>query len=643
MKKLLFLALCILTVQFASAEGEQKVKSKVTAATVFLNGAQVTRTANINISKGRSKIIFTGISNKLNKGSINVSSDGDFTIVSVMHQLNYLEANKSDAQIESLDKQAQDLNDKINVANQMLIVYNEEESLLAVNKNLKGSQNGLKISELQAAADFYRSRLTEIKMKKLDLSKEIYDYRKELVKIASQLRELNAKQQKSTSEITVEVNATKNVKSDFKISYLVSSAGWYPNYDLRVKSVNSPISMTYKANVFQLSGEDWSNVKLTLSSGNPYLRSTRPILQPWRLNYYANSYAYKKSERYQQRQNAAVPAPSGYTGALRGYITDAGTGEPLIGANVIIEGTRNGASTDIDGFYKINVPAGVSAQYIQVSYLGYNTSRIPINNSVTNAALSEDATQLEQVAISSERKKMSSVFKKKEKDSRKRKEAARARRPVTNPVKIQQSQKATTVEFQIELPYTIPSNGQQYTVDIKQENLPTEYEYYAAPKLDLSAYLTARVPNWEDYNLLDGEVNLYFEGTYLGKTVLNVKNVQDTLEISLGRDKDIVIERNKQKEFNRRQFIGSNQISTRTWDIIVRNKKKTDIKIVIQDQIPVASVKDIKVTLKEKSKATVEATTGILTWELDIKASKKEELLFKYEVKFPKSQRLNLE
>lgn len=638
MKKLLFLALCIFTVQFSYAESEQKVKSKVTAATVFLNGAQVTRTASVNIPKGRSKVVFTGISNKITKGSINVSSDGDFTIVSVMHQLNYLEAKKMDSEIEALDKQAQVLNDKINIANQMLLVYQEEESLLATNKNLKGSQNGLKISELKAAADFYRQRLTEIKMKKLDLTKEIVNDKEALLKIANQLRELNIKQQKATSEITVEVNALNALKSDFKVSYLVSSAGWYPNYDLRVKNVNSPMGLTYKANVFQLSGEDWSNVKLTLSSGNPYQRSVRPILQPWRLNYYANNYAYyNKSERYQQSQNAAVPTPGGYTGTLRGYITDASTGEALIGATVLIKGTSYGTTTDLDGFYQINVPSNINAQYIQVSYTGYSLQDVAINNSVANVALQEGMDLDEVVVIGyGTKRKLSSMFKRKQKERSKKQEAQRARRPVTNPVKVQQSQKATTVEFEIELPYTIPSNGKQYAVDIKTADMPTEYEYYTAPKLDLAAYLTARVPNWEDYNLLDGEVNLYFEGTYLGKTVLNVKNVKDTLEISLGRDKDIVIERNKQKEYNRRQFIGSSQISTRAWDIIVRNKKKEDIKLVVQDQIPVSSVKDIKVELKERSKAIYEEKTGILTWELDLKTNTKKDLMFKYQVKYPK-------
>jgi hypothetical protein len=648
MKKLLMLLVALSTFQMAYAiEGnEQKAASKVTKATVFLNGAQVTRTASVNIPKGRSQVKFTGITSKLNKSSVKVSSDGDFTIVSVMHQLNYLEAKKSNTKIDVLDTQADVINDKMQVANEMLAVYREEESLLATNKNLKGSQANLSVAEIRAAADFYRERYTEIKLKKLDLAKEIKSYRKELVVIANQLRELNAQQQKATSEVIVEVNTSKATKANFDISYLVSSAGWYPNYDIRVKNVTSPISLTYKANVFQLSGEDWSNIKLTLSSGNPYQRSVRPILQPWKLNFqYNQPTAYKYQS--QQRQSAAPSSGAGYTGTVRGYITDASTGEALIGATVRVVGASIGASTDIDGFYQINIPAGVNASNLQVSYIGYNSNEMPINNSVVNVQLSEGATLDEVVVVGygKQQKKLSQMFKKDRKRKQEQKAKAKSRRVATNPVQIQKTEKSTTVEFAIELPYSIPTNGKQYAVDIKEESVASDYEYYAAPKLDLSAYLTARIPNWDEYDLLNGEVNLYFEGTYLGKSVLDVNNTKDTMEISLGRDKDIIIERKAQKEYNRRQFIGTKQVATRAWNIKVRNKKKEKIKLVIQDQIPVSSTSEIEVTLKSSKgkKPDLTPSTGILTWELDLKPSAKETLYFKYEVKYPKKNTLSLE
>ena len=646
MKKLFILFIGLFVVQLSFAQNEIELKSKVTSATVFLNGAQITRQAKeVTIPKGRSKLKFVGLTNKVNKSSLTVSSDGDFTIVSVMHQINYLEEKVATKEISDLDAQADDLNEKIVIASEMLSVYSSEESLLATNKNLKGSQTGLKVSELQAAADFYRSRLTEINIKKHALNKEIQAHKEELVKIANQLRELNAKQNKSTSEVIVEVNSKKNLKTEFDIIYLVSSAGWFPNYDIRVKNVSSPVALTYKANVFQLTGEEWDNIKLTLSTGNPYERSTKPVLQPWRLYFYNTPMAYKNTG-YRNQQSAVPATGSGYSGVVRGYIRDE-YGASLIGASVYVVGTSYGAVTNVDGYYQINVPAGTNAQSLQISYIGYTTTTVPINNSVVNASLSEDNLSLDEVVVVGYGTEKRKAKNKLSKSIRRREDGSRISGRVsgvaTQPLAVQRTQKATTTEFEIELPYSIPNNGKQYAVDIKEEELKADYEYYAAPKLDLSAYLTARIPDWEDYNLINGEVNLYFEGTYLGKTVLDVNNVSDTLDISLGKDKNIVIERTKLKEYNRKKLIGSQQIATRGWTIDVRNKKKESINLVIQDQIPLSTTKDIEVELKEKSRAEVNDQTGILTWKLDMKTNSKKELIFKYEVKYPKNQRLQLE
>ena len=117
------------------------------------------------------------------------------------------------------------------------------------------------------------------------------------------------------------------------------------------------------------------------------------------------------------------------------------------------------------------------------------------------------------------------------------------------PLSIKEEQKPTTTSFDIELLYSIPTNGKEYQVDIKEVNLTATYKYACAPKMDNDAFLTAEVLDWEKYNLLEGEANLYLEGTYLGKSLLKTNSTDDTLRISLGRDKNVVIKRIKLKEF----------------------------------------------------------------------------------------------
>ena len=113
--------------------------------------------------------------------------------------------------------------------------------------------------------------------------------------------------------------------------------------------------------------------------------------------------------------------------------------------------------------------------------------------------------------------------------------------------KVQENTLAT--EFEIALPYTIPSDGKAQLVDVQKFDVNTIYTYSAAPKLDRDAFLTARLIDWEKFNLISGKANVYFEGAFVGETYLNANNTKDTLVVSLGRDKKIVIEREQIKDF----------------------------------------------------------------------------------------------
>jgi uncharacterized protein (TIGR02231 family) len=201
----------------------------------------------------------------------------------------------------------------------------------------------------------------------------------------------------------------------------------------------------------------------------------------------------------------------------------------------------------------------------------------------------------------------------------------------------------TTIEFEVEKPYSVKSNGDKLTVDLKQYEIETIYEYYAAPKVEKDAFLMARIINWDQYNLLQGEANLYFEDAYVGRTILDGTSLEDTLSISLGRDKSIVITRTKVETFSKRRTIGSNKVETREFEIVARNKKSQPIKLMIYDQIPVSPRSEIVITAGELSRGKLNAITGIVTWELNLKPQEQAKIKLGYEVKYPKNEKLVIE
>ena len=192
--------------------------------------------------------------------------------------------------------------------------------------------------------------------------------------------------------------------------------------------------------------------------------------------------------------------------------------------------------------------------------------------------------------------------------------------------------------FDIDLPYTIPSDGQQHLVAIKKYELPATYRYYAVPKLDKDAFLQAEITNWEDLNLLPGQTNIFYEGTYVGQGNIDVRNVKDTMTISLGRDKKIVVKRERDIKLRSVKTIGTNIRETFAYSITIRNTRKESINLIVQDQQPVSNDKDIIIEDKETGGSEYDETTGMMKWSVPLNANESKSLTFGYTIKYPKGK-----
>lgn len=209
------------------------------------------------------------------------------------------------------------------------------------------------------------------------------------------------------------------------------------------------------------------------------------------------------------------------------------------------------------------------------------------------------------------------------------------------PVAIQQQ--ATTVEYTIATPFTIPSDANPRTIGVQEHAISASYKHYATPKLDKDAFLYARTTGWENLSLLSGDANVFFEGTYVGKSYLELGVPQDTLDISLGRDKGVVVERVKRKTDNSKALIGGSRTHTIAWDLTVRNTKGTAVDLEIRDQYPLSPQSEVEVKLIDKGAATVDPHKGLLTWNLSVAPKETKKLGFSYTVKHPKDLQLSLE
>lgn len=202
------------------------------------------------------------------------------------------------------------------------------------------------------------------------------------------------------------------------------------------------------------------------------------------------------------------------------------------------------------------------------------------------------------------------------------------------------SETAINTEFIVNTPYSIPSDNAPHSVDLNILSLPAEYIYQAVPKLEKDVFVTARVAANDLVNNLQGEANVYFDGTFTGKTYIN-STAEDTLTLSLGRDKRIQIERKKLREFSSKSFFGGTKTENNTWEVTIRNTRKEPIKILLEDQIPVSTDKEIEVKLTDAGNATLEDASGKLKWIFNMAAEQSQTAKFSFEVKYPKDKKIN--
>lgn len=676
MKKLLIAAFAVLLSLPGAMAADQTVKSKVETVTLFLRGAQVNRTAKVSIPVGRTKLLFKGLTPDMNNNSISIKLKDatDVKILSVNHRKDYLDELSKDPRVKQLSDTIELMEFQLEDMITELNLLNARERFVMSNYHVKGDQN-LDPVALVKVSEFYNKELATVRRSRVKQQRSYDKLNKLVIKYQNQLSALLGKQVENTSVVEVLVETVKKQSFGVTLSFVVNNAGWTPSYDVRASDITKPIEVAYKATMFQNTGIDWKGVKLTFSNDNPYKSKTLPTLNP----YYLRFISYAAVRR--ARSNPSAKTAQNYLNMnqhteVSGVVLDAETGEALEAAVVQVTGTSIGTFTDANGNFKLEVPN--NRKYLQVKYIGYKASSIYLDGTYKRILLESSGAQLSEVVIS----KKADVQRRRGDQEGYYKDSApaiadysyepsRAKRKAlgvtaskaklkrrgemydrnsnvsyfagTANLNVQQIVKPVSVELSLNELYNVKSSGKPMVIEMKTEQIKADFEYRSIPKLDEAAYLMAIIPDWTKYNFLEAEAHLYFEDTYVGKTVFDLASLSDTLTISLGEDKSIQIARKKEKEFSGRQFIGTHKVDKREFKIEVRNTKSAPIKLVLYDQVPLSNTQDIEVTVSEVSKAKHNKKTGQLTWNLDIKPGEKIEKKINYSVKYPKGRYINLE
>jgi uncharacterized protein (TIGR02231 family) len=506
------------------SQGQVKVDAENQHITVFLNRAQIEAGVKTTVQAGTSKMIIGNVATTADPNSIQIGGKGDVVIMGVKFKQNYL-GNKKRSVLEDSLKMAKTEFEVIDV---LVKVADNERNMLMANSNIKNEKDGATPEDLKEMLDFFRTKLTEIGTRQMQLVRQSRDLQDKINRFQQQLTSQGTNINQPAGEIELTLQAKAYSAVELNLTYIANNAGWSPVYDIRAKDVKSNIDLAYRANVYQNTGIDWKYVKLTLSTANPAEGGTKPEL-----------YA----------QNLSIFEP------------------------VLIQ-SKNVRTM------KFEAPQAMAMD------------AAPLNEVVTTASF------------------------------------------------VNTLQTTLAVNFDISLPYNIPSGGSAELVDIQNHSLSSSFKYYTVPKFDKDAFLTVIITDWEKYNLLPGTANVYFEGTFVGTTDISGVEAKDSLMISMGRDKKIISKRETIEEFKSRKNIGSNIRETFGYKITLRNTKNEPISIVMEDQLPISQDSRIEVELEDAIGADFNRETGKLTWKLTLLPLENKEILLKYNVKYPKGKNI---
>ena len=578
---ILLLGIASLPVQAQMGQPTEIKDARIDSVRLYLSGAEVFRSEELVLKPGRNHFVFTGLSSKLYPKSIRVAADvPSVKIRSVTSKTDFLTKREQDQRIRHLQDSTKMVREAIEDLNDEIGAYKEERNLLNANESFKGEDKTLSVEELEKLAEFYRRRHQAINKAMTKRNREIAELNRRLFDLKLMLKELNADQiPLAEAHLVVDSDRATKTKIDFR--YVVADAGWVALYDLEAADLSDPITLRYRANAYNNTGVDWDKINITLTTIDPLQSATQPRLDVWDITNFSAS-----SVDQQQVFNVN---------------------------NITIVNDLNPNYQSVDNFYNQNKRSLYDLKQRQQSQfqsilgkdwkegIDYETD---LYRAITNEELArgESSSGLVNVTF-----------------------------PDFN------------TDFPIDGTFSLPSDKKPYSLEIDAFKLDVTYKYYAVPRMDKDAFLIAQIVGWEDLNLVSGPVNIYNGAEYIGQSSLDIRNISDTLSVSLGRDKDVVVTRLKVKGKTRKQLLGTTMRESNAFNISVANHKGNAIDIQVMDQVPISNNKDVVIMIDELTEGKLVAATGMVTWDMRLESGATRTMDFGYTVKYPKGTKANLQ
>ena len=485
---------------------------------IYRSGAELTHTLSTVLSEGNVELAVDRVSTDIDPNSVQIHLPSTVTLLGFSYVSDYLAVHPKTPRQQQLEDslgRLAEAQDRVQLA-----ITNNDDLLGVLKKNqeLKGTQTGMNVADLQKLMDYYRTASGDLTGKQYDLKKRYARLGDDIARIKDQIQEEETQNTKAAGRLLLRLSVKTGGSYDFTLSYITTRAAWTPAYEIQVGDArDSSVKVVYKANISQTTGLDWKQVKVALSTSVPGNWSQAPEMNPWFV-------------AFQQKQETLEGRVAGVTvsQAPLNDVVVSGLDYKAKEANTPIR-IRGDASKVQPPMYIVDGQVWTESSFHMIKATDIATVNVVHGDEATSLYGSNASGGAVVITLKKDLADYTGV----------------------------DQQRLNTV-YNIDLPYDLPSTGKDQTASLQVMRVKALFSYFAVPKLSDDVYLLADIPDWGKLNLLPGQANIVLDGTYVGLTSIDPSSTRDTLHLTVGKDKRITLQRRKLSDFSSEKFLNAN-------------------------------------------------------------------------------------
>jgi uncharacterized protein (TIGR02231 family) len=265
--------------------------SAVASVTVYNDRAAVTRVGQVSLQPGNYLLVFNNLPASIVDQSVHVSGEAAGAKILDVHVETAFLDTIPEERIHTLQSRVQEMQTEANELSDRLSILNTERDFILqikaqtadnINKDLKVQRPT--IEDWQKVLVFFDSNLNKNFAEQRKIVKDRADIQNKIDALQQQINQISPRSRRSVKNIVVEIQVTKAGEVRLLPTYVVVGARWYPQYDVRVSTESQDVEFNYQGFIQQNTGEDWTNVDVSLSTARPDVGGVKPELFPWYLN-----------------------------------------------------------------------------------------------------------------------------------------------------------------------------------------------------------------------------------------------------------------------------------------------------------------------------------------------------------------------